>query len=200
MSIVHPAGLPARATLSAEGIDILSERVLEARGQRPLRVCLVNLMPNKAVTETQIARLLGATPIPVELTLALPEGYRSRSTPADHMALYQPWTGLCHEQLDALVVTGAPIEVLPFEEVDYWSGLCAIFDWARVRAVGSLYICWAAQAALYRWHGVAKHPLARKMFGIYRQHKTAELSPLMRGFGDEFPVPVSRRTEVRAAD
>jgi homoserine O-succinyltransferase len=186
--------------LLAEGVEVLNRDQLRSWGRRPLRLCLVNLMPNKAVTETQIARLLGGTSIPVELTLCLPDGYRSRSTPVDHMALYQPWTSIREEQFDSLIVTGAPIEALPFEDVAYWSGLCAIFDWARTRSISGLYICWAAQAALYRFHGVPKHRLPRKMFGVFRQRVTGGGSRLLRGFGEEFPVPVSRHTEVRAAD
>jgi len=200
MSISLPAALPARRTLLAEGVEVLDRDQLRAWGRRPLRLCLVNLMPNKAVTETQIARLIGGTSIPVELTLSLPDGYRSRSTPVDHMAFYQPWSSIRHEHFDALIVTGAPIESLPFEDVAYWSGLCAIFDWARARAISSLYICWAAQAALYRFHGVRKHRLPQKMFGVFAQRVMGRGSRLLRGFGEEFPVPVSRHTEVRAAD
>jgi homoserine O-succinyltransferase len=200
MSIVLPSGLPARRTLLAEGIEVLDRDQLWAWGSHPLRLCLVNLMPNKAVTETQFARLLGATSIPVELILCLPDGYRSKSTPIDHLAHYRPWTSIRHQPFHALIVTGAPIEALPFEDVAYWSGLCAIFDWARARAIRSLYICWAAQAALYRFRGVPKHRLPRKMFGVFRQRVTGGASHLLRGFGEEFPVPVSRHTEVRAAD
>ncbi len=199
MSIALPSGLPARQTLLAEGIEVLDRDRLRAWGRRPLRLCLVNLMPGKAATEIQIGRLLGATSIPVEVTLCLPEGYRSRSTPADHLAFYRPWASIRDEPFHALIVTGAPIEALPFEEVAYWPGLSAIFDWARARSIASLYICWAAQAALYRFHGVPKHRLPRKMFGVFRQRVTAA-SPLLRGFGEEFPVPVSRHTEVREAD
>ena len=200
MSIALPSGLPARRALLAEGVEVLDRDRLRSWGRRPLRLCLVNLMPNKAVTETQIARLLGATPIPVELTLCLPDGYRSRSTPVEHLALYRPWTSIRDEPFHALIVTGAPIESLPFEEVAYWPGLCAILDWARARSISSLYICWAAQAALYRFHGVPKHPLARKLFGVFRQRATGAGAGLLRGFGEEFPVPVSRHTEVRASD
>ena len=200
MSISLPAGLPARRTLLAEGIEVLDRNQLHAWGRRPLRVCLVNLMPNKPVTETQIARLLGATSIPVELTLCLPDGYRSRSTPVEHLAHYRPWSSLRHEPFHALIVTGAPIEALPFEEVSYWPELCAIFDWARGRAISALYICWAAQAALYHRHGIPKHRLSRKMFGVFRQRVASGSSLLLRGFGDEFAVPVSRHTEIREAD
>ena len=200
MSIALPAGLPARRTLLAEGLEVLDRDQLRCWGRRPLRVCLVNLMPNKAVTEIQIARLLGGTSMPVELTLCLPDGYRSRSSSVEHLALYQPWTSIHHEPFDALIVTGAPIEALPFEEVTYWSDLCAIFDWARSHMINSLYLCWAAQAALYRLHGVPKHKLPQKTFGVFRQRVTGGTSHLLRGFGEEFPVPVSRHTEVRTVD
>jgi homoserine O-succinyltransferase len=200
MSIALPAGLPARQTLLAEGIEVLTGEELRCRGRPALRLCLVNLMPDKAVTETQIARLLGATPIPVELTLCRPDGYRSTSMGRDHMALYRPWAGLRHEEFHALIVTGAPIETLAFEEVTYWPDLCAIFDWARSRAIGSLYLCWAAQAALYHFHGVPKHRLPEKRFGVFRQRVLAGDARLLRGFGEAFPVPVSRHTEVRTAD
>jgi homoserine O-succinyltransferase/O-acetyltransferase len=200
MSIALPAGLPARQMLLAEGVEVLDRDQIRSWGRRPLRLCLVNLMPNKAVTEIQIARLLGGTSIPVELTLCLPDGYRSRSTPADHMAFYQPWTSIRHEPFHALIVTGAPIEALPFEDVTYWPGLCAIFDWARARRIGSLHICWAAQAALYHFHNVPKHRLPRKMSGVFRQRVSGGAFRLLRGFGEVFPVPVSRHTEVCAAD
>lgn len=200
MSIALPAGLPARQLLLAEGVEVLDRDQIRSWGRRPLRLCLVNLMPNKAVTEIQIARLLGGTSIPVELTLCLPDGYRSRSTPADHMAFYQAWSNIRHEPFHALVVTGAPIEALPFEEVTYWPGLCAIFDWARARRIGSLHICWAAQAALYHFHNVPKHRLPRKMSGVFHQCVSSGAFRLLRGFGEVFPVPVSRHTEVCAAD
>jgi homoserine O-succinyltransferase len=200
MPIALPAGLPARQSLLAEGIEVLTAAELRRRSGRPLRLCLVNLMPNKAATEKQIARLVGATPIAVELTLCLPDGYRSRSTPSDHLTLYRPWTSLRDEAFDALIVTGAPIETLPFEEVTYWSDLCAIFEWAKSRAINSLYLCWAAQAALYHSHGVPKHRLREKRFGVFRQRVVGQDRRLLRGFGEEFPVPVSRHTEVRVAD
>ncbi len=200
MSIALPAGLPARQTLQAEGIEVVERDQIRSWGRRPLRLCLVNLMPNKPATEGQIARLLGATSIPVELTLCLPDGYRSRSTPADHLAFYRPWKDIRDEQFDALIVTGAPIEMLPFEAVTYWPDLCAILDWAGSRKISSLYLCWAAQAALYRFHGIPKHRLPRKMFGVFRQRVTGGASSLLRGFGEEFVVPVSRHTEVRESD
>ena len=201
MSIALPIGLPARTTLAAEGIEILAGDELDRRGRRPLRICLVNLMPNKIATETQICRLLGATSLPVAVTLCVPDSYRSKTAPESHVAtFYRPWSRIRDEPFDGVVVTGAPIETLPFEEVTYWRELCALFDWAKARVASGLYICWAGQAALYHFHGVPKHPLPGKIFGVYRQRVAGADSRLLRGFGEEFPVPVSRHTEVRAAD
>jgi homoserine O-succinyltransferase len=201
LSIALPIGLPARSTLTAEGIEVLTTDELHRRADRPLRICLVNLMPNKIVTETQICRLLGATPIPVALTLCLPDSYRSKTTPASHVAsFYRPWSQIRDEQFDGLIVTGAPIETLPFEDVTYWPDLLAILDDARARIASSLYICWAAQAALYHFRAVPKHPLPAKISGVYRQRVADADSRLLKGFGEQFPVPVSRYTEVRASD
>ncbi len=201
MSIALPIGLPARATLAAEGVEVLTGDELHRRGGRPLRICLVNLMPNKIVTETQICRLLGATSIPVALTLCVPDSYRSKTTPASHIAsFYRPWSQIRDERFDGLVVTGAPVETLPFEDVTYWPDLLAILDWAKSRIPSSLYICWAAQAALYHFHAVPKHRLPAKISGVFRQRVANADSRLLRGFGAGFPVPVSRYTEVRAGD
>ena len=201
MPISLPTGLPAAKALAAEGVEILSADELHSRGTRPLRICLVNLMPGKIATETQICRLLGATPFPVAVTLCVPDSYRSKSTPESHLAaFYRRWSQIRSERFDGLVVTGAPIETLPFEEVSYWSDLTAMLDWARSHIPGSLYICWAAQSALYHFHGVPKHPLRAKLSGVFRQRVARMESRFLRGFGAEFPVPVSRYTEVRAAD
>ena len=201
MSIALPVGLPARATLAAEGVEVLTGNEWRGRGGRPLRICLVNLMPNKTATETQICRLLGATSIPVALTLCVPDSYRSKTTPASHIAsFYRPWSRIRDERFDGLVVTGAPIETLPFEDVTYWPDLLAILDWAKSRITSSLYICWAAQAALYHFHAVPKHPLPAKISGVFRQRVANADARLLRGFGAAFPVPVSRYTEVRAGD
>jgi homoserine O-succinyltransferase len=201
MPIALPRGLPAWRTLVGEGIDVCRADDLHRPGGRPLRICLVNLMPTKVVTETQIARLLGATPTPVELVLCLPDSYRSKTAPAEHIAaFYRRWRELRDESFDGLVVTGAPVETLPFEAVNYWSELCAIFDWAHDRDIHSLHICWAAQAALRHFHGVPKHRLPEKMFGVFAHRAQSADARLLRGFGAEFPVPVSRHTEIRAAD
>ncbi len=201
MSIALPLGLPARETLAAERVEVLTKDDLRRRPGRPLRICLVNLMPNKIVTEAQFCRLLGGTSLAVDVTLCVPDSYRSKTTPAAHLAaFYRPWSAIRHEAFDGLVVTGAPIETLPFADVTYWSDLCAILDWARADIGNSLYICWAAQAALHRFRAVPKHPLQAKLSGIYLHRAARTDSYLLRGLGDSFPVPVSRHTEVRAAD
>lgn len=201
MPIALPQGLPARRILRAEGIDVPGRDELHRRVQRPLRIGLVNLMPDKIATETQVARLLGAAAVPVELVLSVPDSYRAKSAPSGHMAaFYRPWSDLGDEPLDGLVVTGAPVETLPFEAVTYWSDLCAVFDRAKARGIAGLYICWAAQAALRHFHGVPKHELDAKLFGVFRQRVARPDAALLRGFGATFPTPVSRHTEVRAAD
>jgi homoserine O-succinyltransferase len=201
LPISLPISLPAAAALAAEGVAVVGGAALRRDGARPLRICLVNLMPKKTATETQIGRLLGATAIPVEVTLCVPDCYQSRSTPESHIAaFYRRWSQIRGEQFDGLVMTGAPIETLPFEAVDYWMDLCAMLEWARARLSASFYICWAAQAALYHFRGVPKHERAAKLSGVYRQRVTHADSALFQDFGDEFPVPVSRYTEVRAAD
>jgi homoserine O-succinyltransferase len=201
LPISLPNGLPAGSVLAAEGVKVVSGAALHSGGARPLRICLVNLMPKKTATETQICRLLGATAIPVEVTLCVPDSYQSRSTPESHIAaFYRRWSQIRGEHFDGMVMTGAPIETLPFEAVDYWTDLCAMLEWARARVSASFYICWAAQAALYRFRGVPKHERAGKLSGVYRQRVMRADARLFQGFGDEFPVPVSRYTEVRAAD
>ena len=201
MPISLPIGLPAGSALASEGVKVVGAAALHNGGARPLRICLVNLMPKKTATETQICRLLGATAIPVEVTLCVPDSYRSRSTPESHIAaFYRRWSQIRGEHFDGMVMTGAPIETLPFEAVDYWMDLCAMLEWARARVAASFYICWAAQAALYHFRGVPKHERAAKLSGVYRQRVMRVGSGLLQGFGDEFPVPVSRYTEMRAAD
>lgn len=194
MPISLPTGLPAASALAADGVTVATSAA------RPLRICLVNLMPKKTATETQIGRLLGATPIPVEVTLCVPDSYQSRSAQGHIDTFYRRWSEVRGEPFDGMVMTGAPIETLPFEAVDYWMDLCAMLEWARARLAASFYICWAAQAALYHFRGVPKHARAAKLSGVYRQRVMRADSILFRGFGDEFPVPVSRYTEVRAAD
>lgn len=193
MAIILPDGLPAGAVLRAEGIEVLKERRPE---RRPLRVGLLNLMPDKPATECQFARLLGSGPRDVELQLMQPATHRPRNTSAGHLAnFYRPWETIASEGLDGLIVTGAPVELMPFAKVDYWPELCRILDWARLELRSSYYVCWAAQAALYRFHGVGKRVLPAKRFGVFTQRVTAPGSPLAARLPVWFSVPVSRHTE-----
>lgn len=201
MPIKLPDGLPGQPLLHAEGIAAADDPVLGCNAERSIRVALLNLMPHKCDTEVQIARLLGDTPYRVELSLFVPDDYTSKNTPQEHIAAhYHRWSAIRNATFDGLIVTGAPIETLPFGEVTYWRQLTQVFDWARQHLHRSYYICWAAQAALYHFHGVPKHPLPEKHFGVYRHRVTDHSTPLLDGFDRHFPVPVSRHTEVRHAD
>lgn len=193
--------LPARLKLEAEGVAVMGETDAVRQDIRPLRIGLLNLMPNKIDTETQLARLLAATPLQIELTLVRISDHVARNTPADHLAaFYRPWDEVSDERFDGFLVTGAPVERLPFEEVRYWPELQRIFDWTQTHVHSCLTICWAAQAAVYHFHGVQKHELPRKAFGVMTHRILAPASPYLRGFSDEFLVPVSRWTEVRRED
>jgi homoserine O-succinyltransferase len=197
MSIILPEGLPAVERLRAEGIEVLTAGDARPRTTRPSRVALVNLMPTKAETEIQIARLLGGAGPSVELTLVLPEGYQPKTAPAAHIrSFYRRFGEVRHRRFDALIVTGAPVEHLPFEDVDYWGGLREIFDWTQANVGRGYYICWAAQAALKHFHGIDKRPLAQKRFGLFRHRVRQPRASLFRGIGQDVPIPVSRHTEV----
>ncbi|WP_448204499.1 homoserine O-succinyltransferase [Azospirillum sp. sgz302134] len=201
MPIKIPDDLPACAALQAEGVMIMRETDAVRQDIRPLRFGLLNLMPDKIRTETQIARLLGATPLQVELSLIRITSHVPRNTSADHMgAFYRPWEDVRREKFDGFIITGAPVEKLPFEEVFYWDELCAVFDWTQSHVHSCLNICWAAQAAVHHFHGVPKHLLPAKAFGVFRHRNLAPTSPYLRGFSDDFSIPVSRWTEVRRED
>jgi len=201
MPIKIPDDLPARATLEQEGVMAMREADAIRQDIRPMRIALLNLMPNKIRTETQIARLLGATPLQVELTLVKITGHTPRNTPEDHMiSFYHGWEEIAGERFDGFVVTGAPVETLPFEQVTYWDELRRIFDWTQTHVHSSFNICWGAQAAVHHFHGMPKYQLAEKAFGVFRHRNLAPTSPYLRGFSDDFSIPVSRWTEVRRED
>jgi homoserine O-succinyltransferase len=201
MPIRIPTDLPARSTLEQEGVMIMPEDAAARQDIRPLRIGLLNLMPNKIRTETQFARLVGATPLQVEMTLIRITSHTPRNTPADHMlAFYRSWEDVRTERFDGLIVTGAPVELLPFAAVTYWDELRRIYDWTLGHVHSTMNICWGAQAALHHFHGVPKHSLAHKAFGVYRHRNLNPSSPYLRGFSDDFSIPVSRWTEVRRAD
>jgi homoserine O-succinyltransferase len=198
MPIKIPDNLPARRTLEAEGVVVMRETDAVRQDIRPLRIGLLNLMPNKISTETQLARLIGATPLQVELTLVRITDHIARNAPAAHMAsFYRPWSDVRSERFDGFIITGAPVERLPFEAVTYWDELRRILDWTQSHVHRCLTICWAAQAAVQHFHAMAKHALPHKAFGVFRHRILTPTSPYLRGFSDDFTIPVSRWTEVR---
>ncbi|MCB1883435.1 MAG: homoserine O-succinyltransferase [Geminicoccaceae bacterium] len=205
MPIKIPNDLPAANRLFEEGVRLIGENEALRQDVRPLQVALLNLMPEKPKTETQLARLLGATPLQVELTLLTTSTYRPNNVPLSHLqSFYRTWDEVRHRTFDGLIITGAPVELLPFEEVRYWDELRRILDWSRTNVHSSFHICWGGQAALYHFHGVPKHALPTKRFGIYTHYVTerrdAARPGLLRGFDDYFQVPVSRHTETRIND
>ena len=201
MPIKIPNDLPARSVLEREGVRIIRETDAIRQDIRPLRIALLNLMPDKIRTETQFARVIGSTPLQVEMTLLNTGSYKSRNTSERHLLdFYKTWDQVREETFDGLVITGAPVETMPFEEVDYWPELTQILDWAQTNVFRAFHICWGAQAALYHYHGVPKHRLPRKMFGIFRHRILKSDSSLLQGFNDEFSIPVSRHTETRKSD
>jgi len=170
----------------------------EQQDIRPLRVAILNLMPTKITTETQLLRLLGNSALQVEITLLKTATYEPKNTNSDHLiAHYKIWKQVREEKFDGLVITGAPVEQMPFEEVDYWDELCNIMDWARTNVFSTLYICWGAQAGLYHRYGIRKYPLPQKMFGVFEHKVLLRNQKLLRGFDDSFLAPHSRHTEVR---
>jgi homoserine O-succinyltransferase/O-acetyltransferase len=196
MPIKIPDDLPARQTLLNEGVMVQTEASASRQDIRPLRIALLNLMPQKIKTETQFARLIGATPLQVELTLIKMTNHTPKNTAAEHMiAFYSDWADIRNRKFDGLIITGAPIELLPFEDVNYWQELTQIFDWTQTHVQSTFNICWGAQAALYHFHGVQKHELKQKALGIYTHKNLNPTSPFLRGFSDDFSMPVSRWTE-----
>ncbi len=201
MPIKIPANLPAHRTLEKEGVPIIDDEVAIRQDIRPLKIAILNLMPEKVKTETQLARVLGATPLQVEVTLLALTTHTPKTTSAQHLLdFYHPWTEVRDQRFDGLIVTGAPIEKLPFEEVRYWDELCQIFDWSLSNVHGSFNLCWGAQAALHHFYGIPKYQLPHKAFGVFWHSVLDTASPLMRGLNDAIPIPVSRHTENHHAD
>ncbi|MEL6318346.1 MAG: homoserine O-succinyltransferase, partial [Pseudomonadota bacterium] len=201
MPIKIPADLPAADVLEREGVMVIREGAAMRQDIRPLQIALLNLMPNKSRTETQFARLIGATPLQIELTLVRMSEHQSRHTSAAYLeAFYKPWRAVRGRKFDGLIITGAPVEQLPFEDVTYWSELSEIFAWTERNVFSTFAICWGAQAMIRHFHGVEKHALAEKAFGCFRHRNLAPSSPYLRGFSDNFVVPVSRWTEVRRGE
>lgn len=193
--------LPARRILESENIFVMGETRASHQDIRPLQICILNLMPTKIETETQLCRLLGNTPLQVNITLLHPASYTSTNTPNGHLvAHYQTLDQVRDNKYDGLVITGAPVEHLQFEEVAYWKELQEIIDWADEHVYARLFICWAAQADLYHRYGVPKYPLPAKMFGIFPHKLISKNEKLLRGFDDVFFAPHSRHTEIRKED
>ncbi|WP_240475779.1 homoserine O-succinyltransferase [Herbaspirillum rhizosphaerae] len=201
MPIRIPKGLPALSTLEMEGVMVMDEEGPACRHHRPLRIGLLNLMPNKIDTETQIARLLGATPLQVELTLVKTSSYVPRNTSSEHIAsFYRDWSDIREQKFDGFIITGAPIETMPFEAVAYWDELTHIFRWTQTNVHSCLNICWGAQAAMHYFHGMPRYLLDEKAFGVFRHHGLDNASPYLKGFPDDFHIPVSRWMEMRHVD
>lgn len=201
MPVIIPDTLPAKETLNNENIFVMGENRAIHQDIRPLKIAILNLMPTKIATETQLLRLLGNSPLQVEITLLRTATHESKNTPGEHLlAFYQTIDDVADQRFDGLIITGAPVENLPFEAVDYWQELTAIMEWRKHHAFATFYICWGAQAGLYHHFGVPKYPLPEKMFGVFPHSINHPTLPLFRGFDDVFYAPHSRHTEVRRAD
>ena len=197
MPIKIPGELPAYKTLTDENIFVMSETRAITQDIRPLRIAIVNLMPTKIDTETQLLRLLGNTPLQVEVELLHMKSHKSKNTSEDHLiAFYKTFDDVREQRFDGMIITGAPVEQMPFEEVSYWSELCEIMEWSKDHVHSTFHICWGAQAGLYYHFGIPKRQLGAKLFGVFRHRVERKNSILFRGFDDTFMVPHSRHTTV----
>ena len=198
MPITLPTSLPAFSILRDEGVMVMGRSAAESQDIRPLKIGLLNLMPKKIQTETQFARLIGASPLQTEFSLIRMSEHETKNTAAEHMAeFYQPFRDVRDQKFDGLIITGAPIEHLDFEDVTYWSELCEIFEWTQTNVHSTFGICWGGMAMINYFHGVKKHMLPAKQFGCYRHRNLQSDSPYLRGFSDDLVMPVSRWTEMR---
>ena len=201
MPLRLPDRLPAIDLLKHENIFVMDDTRAHSQDIRPLRIAILNLMPLKVTTETDLVRLLSNTPLQLEISFMKLHSHTPKNTPIEHMMMfYKDFEIMRHEKYDGMIVTGAPVEMLDFEQVAYWDELKDIFAWSRTHVTSTLYICWAAQAGLYYHYGIPKYPLTEKMFGIFPQRKVVPLSPIFRGFDDIFYMPQSRHSEVRRED
>jgi len=201
MPITLPETLPAYDVLRSEGVMVMSPTRAAHQDIRPLRIGLLNLMPKKIQTENQFARLIGATPLQIDLQLIRMTSHETKNTAAEHMAtFYRPFQAVKGEKFDGLIITGAPIEHLPFEEVTYWDELCEVMDWTQTNVQSTFGVCWGGMAMINHFHGVKKYMLPAKAFGCFRHQNLAPTSPYLRGFSDDFVIPVSRWTEMKQAE
>jgi homoserine O-succinyltransferase len=201
MPVRIPETLPARAILESENIFVMGEGRARHQDIRPLRVAILNLMPTKIATETQLLRLLGNSPLQVEVTLLHTVSHEAKNTPEEHLINhYKSFAQIRRQKFDGLIITGAPVEQMEFEDVDYWPELKDILDWAEANVFASMNICWGAQAALYHRYGIPKYPLPEKMFGVFPHRVLEPYNKLLRGFDDVLPAPHSRHTEIRRSD
>ena len=202
MPLRLPDNLPAIELLEKENIFVMDENRAHGQDIRPLEIVILNLMPLKITTETDLLRLLSNTPLQLDITFMKLVSHTPKNTPIEHMRMfYIPFERLRDKRFDGMIITGAPVEQMEYEDVSYWDEISEIFTWAKTHVTSTLYICWAAQAGLYHHYGVPKHNLDRKMFGIFKHHITTETClPIFRGFDDMFRMPHSRHTEVRRED
>jgi homoserine O-succinyltransferase len=201
MPLNIPDKLPAIEILQKENIFVMNESRATSQDIRPLKIAVLNLMPIKITTEIDLIRLLSNSPLQVELDFISLSTHISKNTPREHMlAFYRDFNLIIHNKYDGLIITGAPVEQMPFEKVAYWKELTEIFSWAKTNVTSSLFICWGAQAALYQYYGIPKYQLDKKMFGVFKHTKADSTNPILRGFDDVFYVPHSRHTEIRRED
>ena len=201
MPVKVPSSLPAVETLRSENIFVIDEQRATRQDIRPLKIAILNLMPLKIMTETDLLRLLSNSPLQIELDLLDIDGHESKNTPKEHIDMfYKRFDDIKNENYDGFIITGAPVEKVDFNEVDYWDNLTEIFDWAKRHVTSTLYICWAALAGLYHHYGIPKHLLSRKLSGVFACTALDQQNPIFRGFDDMFYVPHSRFSEVRRSD
>ena len=201
MPLRLPDRLPAIDILKRENIFVMANSRAHAQDIRPLRIVVLNLMPIKITTETDLIRLLSNTPLQIDVCFMKLKSHTSKNTPIEHMMMfYRDFESLRDEKFDGMIITGAPVELLDFEQVGYWQEISSIFDWARTHVTSTLYICWAAQAGLYHHYGIPKYQLPKKMFGIFAQRTLQPQLPIFRGFDDWFMMPQSRHTEIHYED
>lgn len=201
MPLRLPDKLPAIELLKRENIFVMDNTRATTQDIRPLKIVVLNLMPLKITTETDLIRLLSNTPLQMEVSFMKLKSHTPKNTPIEHMMMfYRDFEKMRDEKFDGMIITGAPVEQMDFEDVNYWDEITTIFDWARNHVTSTLYICWAAQAGLYYHYGIPKYPLEKKMFGVFRQHTLCPHLPIFRGFDDVFYMPHSRHTEVRKED